>query len=163
MTELDDPQPTLDTFASLPVETRDAVRSSIQSLLSTASAALRDNSELRQNAILPISSVTVHVPLTIPDFVDYSIFPAHALGAGRAIFGPDTPLPPLFGRLPMGYNGRAGTVSVDEAITRPQGQIRAFSPGREVSIGESKALDWEFEIVGPLSRLLVHQSSAHAD
>ncbi|GJN88256.1 hypothetical protein Rhopal_001221-T1 [Rhodotorula paludigena] len=139
-------KPTLNDFAALPVETRDAVRLAIQSLLSASSSTLRENAELRQRAVLSIDAVETHLPLTIPDFVDYSIFPAHALGAGRAIFGPDTPLPPLFGRLPMAYNGRAGTVSVDEVIVRPQGQIRAFSPGREVSIGESRALDWEFEL-----------------
>lgn len=55
----------------------------------------------------------------------------------------------MFGVLPMAYNGRAGTVSVEEEVVRPQGQVRAFSPGREVSIGASKALDWEFEIVRP--------------
>ncbi|GAA5931718.1 hypothetical protein JCM3775_000023 [Rhodotorula graminis] len=139
-------QPTLNAFAALPVETRNAVRLAVQTLLSPASSTLRDNAQLRERAILPLDAVTPHLPLSIPDFVDYSIFPAHALGAGRAIFGPDTPLPPMFGVLPMAYNGRAGTVSVDEVVVRPQGQVRAFSPGREVSIGASKALDWEFEI-----------------
>ncbi|GAA5854260.1 hypothetical protein JCM9279_005101 [Rhodotorula babjevae] len=139
-------QPTLNAFAALPVETRNVMRLAIQTLLSPDSPALRDSPTLRERAILPLDTVTPHLPLSIPDFVDYSIFPAHALGAGRAIFGPDTPLPPMFGVLPMAYNGRAGTVSVDEEVVRPQGQVRAFSPAREVSIGASKALDWEFEI-----------------
>ncbi|GAA5912115.1 hypothetical protein JCM8208_001033 [Rhodotorula glutinis] len=139
-------QPTLNAFAAFPVDTRNAVRLAIQALLSPDSSLLRDNPTLRERAVLPLDTVTPHLPLSIPDFIDYSIFPAHALGAGRAIFGPDTPLPPMFGVLPMAYNGRAGTVSVEEEVVRPQGQLRAFSPEREVSIGASKALDWEFEI-----------------
>ncbi|KAK4047483.1 hypothetical protein OIV83_005395 [Microbotryomycetes sp. JL201] len=88
----------------------------------------------------------MHLPFRVGDFVDYSVFPAHGIGAGRAIFGPDTKLPPSFAAMPMAYNGRAGTVTINEEITRPQGQLRAFSAEREVTVGECKALDWEFEI-----------------
>lgn len=89
--------------------------------------------------------------MAVGDFIDFSVYPAHGLGAGRAIFGPDTPLPPSFSRLPMAYNGRAGTVTISEEIVRPQGQTRAFSAQREIEIGECKALDWEFEIVSRAS------------
>lgn len=95
----------------------------------------------------PSTTVTMHLPMAVPDFIDFSVYPAHGFGAGRAIFGPDTPLPPSFSRLPMAYHGRAGTVSVREEIVRPQGQKRAFSAERTVSIGPCEALDWEFEIV----------------
>ncbi|GAA5875192.1 hypothetical protein JCM8547_005547 [Rhodosporidiobolus lusitaniae] len=138
-------QPTLNVFAALPKATRSAVRLAVQHLLSSSSSTLRDNEALRRRAIVLVSSVTPHLPFAIPDYVDYSIFPAHGLGASEAIFG-KRELPPSWNTLPMAYNGRAGTVSVKEEIARPQGQTRAFSAAREVETGPSKALDWEFEI-----------------
>lgn len=120
------------------------MRLAIQSLFASTSTLPAD---LRTRAVLPLDSVQTHLPFHIPDFVDYSVFPAHALGAGRAIFGPETPMPPAWNALPMAYNGRAGTVSVKEEIVRPQGQTRAFSAAREVAVGPCQALDWEFEIV----------------
>ena len=139
-------QPTLNAFAALGSEARTKVRTAVQALFSAGPEHRFDDS-LRQRAVHDIRSVKMQVP----DFVDFSVYPAHGLGAGRAIFGPDTPLPPSFSRLPMAYNGRAGTVTTNEQIVRPQGQTRAFSAQREIGIGASKALDWEFEIV---SRLL---------
>ena len=143
-------QPTLNAFAALGSEARTKVRAAVQALFSAGSEHRFDDS-LRQRAVHDIRSVKMHLPMQVPDFVDFSVYPAHGLGAGRAIFGPDTPLPPSFSRLPMAYNGRAGTVTTNEQIVRPQGQTRAFSAQREIGIGASKALDWEFEIV---SRLL---------
>ncbi|GAA6037997.1 hypothetical protein JCM8097_009532 [Rhodosporidiobolus ruineniae] len=138
-------EPTLNAFAALAAKTRSAVRLAVQELLSSASTRLRDDQDLRTRAVFALSSVETHLPLRIPDFVDYSVFPDHGLGASEAIFG-KRELPPSWNTLPMAYNGRASTVSVKEEIVRPQGQTRAFSAAREVGVGESKALDWEFEI-----------------
>ena len=142
-------QPTLNAFAALGSEARTKVRAAVQALFSAGSEHRFDDS-LRQRAVHDIRSVKMHLPMQVPDFVDFSVYPAHGLGAGRAIFGPDTPLPPSFSRLPMAYNGRAGTVTINEQIVRPQGQTRAFSVQREIETGPSKALDWEFEIVSRL-------------
>ncbi|GAA5865095.1 hypothetical protein JCM3774_002129 [Rhodotorula dairenensis] len=138
-------QPTLNAFAALDSPARAKVRATLQALFSTGSEDRFDDA-LRQQAVHDIRTVTMHMPMQVPDFVDFSVYPAHGLGAGRAIFGPDTPLPPSFSRLPMAYNGRAGTVSINEEIVRPQGQTRAFSAQREIETGQTKALDWEFEI-----------------
>ncbi|KPV74780.1 uncharacterized protein RHOBADRAFT_44299 [Rhodotorula graminis WP1] len=105
-------QPTLNAFAALPVETRNAVRLAVQTLLSPASSTLRDNAQLRERAILPLDAVTPHSRSRSP-----------TLSTTRS--SPPTPSAPA------------------EPFS---GQVRAFSPGREVSIGASKALDWEFEI-----------------
>ncbi|BGO92379.1 hypothetical protein NBRC10512_005064 [Rhodotorula toruloides] len=136
-------KPTLNDFAGLPARIRQNVRLAIQSLFRSNSSLPDD---LHSRAVLTLDSVETHLPFSIPDFVDYSIFPAHALGAGRAIFGPQNQMPPAWNALPMAYNGRAGTVSVKNEIVRPQGQTRAFSAAREVSVGSCQALDWEFEV-----------------
>lgn len=146
----------MNDFAALPAATHSQVRLAIQELFGASTASLRDNAELRARAIHSLDSIQVHLPLEIPDFVDYSVFPAHGRGAGRAIFGEGTPLPPSWNTLPMAYNGRAGTVSVKEEIVRPQGQTRAFSAAREAEVGPSKALDWEFEIVSCLLASLIY-------
>ncbi|SGY47368.1 BQ5605_C001g00527 [Microbotryum silenes-dioicae] len=140
-------QPTLNAFATLFPSVRSNTRSAIQKLLTSSdSNKFQQDSAAQKSVVLPLNSVKPCLPFQIPDFVDYSVFPAHGTNAGRAIFGPDTKLPASFNALPMVYNGRAGTVSVSEEITRPRGQTRAFSAQREVEIGECKALDWEFEI-----------------
>ncbi|GAA5984664.1 hypothetical protein JCM10908_003449 [Rhodotorula pacifica] len=138
-------QPTLNAFAALPSGTRSAIRAEIQKLFSSNSEDRFDEA-LRKRVVHDIRDVEVHLPMQIPDFIDFSVYPAHGLGAGRAIFGPDSTLPPSFSRLPMAYNGRAGTVTMNEEIVRPQGQTRAFSAQREIETGHSRALDWEFEI-----------------
>ncbi|SCV74172.1 BQ2448_6604 [Microbotryum intermedium] len=140
-------QPTLNAFATLAPSVRSNTRSAIQKLLTSSdSNKLQHDAAQQMSVVLPLDSVTPCLPFQIPDFMDYSVFPAHGTNAGRAIFGPDTNLPASFNALPMVYNGRAGTVSVSQEITRPRGQTRAFSAEREVEIGECKALDWEFEI-----------------
>ncbi|KAK4046477.1 hypothetical protein OIO90_006548 [Microbotryomycetes sp. JL221] len=145
-------KPVLNDFANLPNAIRRAVRQQIRQLLSSNCSTIRDNESLRQSSIHKITDVITHVPFRIGDFIDYSVFPAHGIGAGRAIFGPETKLPPSFACMPMAYNGRSSTVTVKEEIVRPQGQLRAFSKDREVTIGECRALDWEFEIGAFISR-----------
>lgn len=93
----------------------------------------------------PLESVTVQMPFTVADYVDYYASEHHASNVGR-IFRPDqAPLLPNWKHLPVGYHGRAGTViSSGRSIPRPKG----LRPGTDgvPSFGPSRKLDIEAEL-----------------
>jgi fumarylacetoacetase len=96
--------------------------------------------------LLPRSEVTLHLPFTVADYVDFYCSLDHAANVGR-MFRPDAePLLPNWRHLPVGYHGRAGTVVVSGTpVVRPCGQRRP--PGEEAPIfGPSVSLDIEAEV-----------------
>ncbi len=105
--------------------------------------------------LLPASDVSMLLPFTVADYVDFYASEQHAINVGR-IFRPGSePLTPNWKHLPLGYHGRAGTVVVSGTpVARPSGQRR--TPDGEVVFGPSTRLDIEAElgfVVGTPSRL----------
>ncbi|MFE2063245.1 fumarylacetoacetase [Streptomyces sp. NPDC059467] len=95
----------------------------------------------------PLSSVALHLPFEVADYVDFYASENHARNAGR-IFRPDAaePLTPNWKHLPIGYHGRAGTVVVSGTdVVRPSGQRKAPSDPAPV-FGPSTRLDIEAEV-----------------
>ncbi|HEX6514678.1 MAG TPA: fumarylacetoacetase [Nocardioidaceae bacterium] len=119
---------------------------------------LSDPSErgLVEPFLVPVDEVTLQLPVTVADYVDYYCSLDHASNVGR-IFRPDQePLKPNWRHLPVGYHGRAGTVVVSGTeVRRPRGQRK--SPDAEAPVyGPSQRLDIETElgfVVGAPSRL----------
>ncbi|HET8641532.1 MAG TPA: fumarylacetoacetase [Pseudonocardiaceae bacterium] len=114
----------------------------------------------------PVSSVRMHLPFTVADYVDFYSSRHHAENAGR-IFRPDSePLLPNWTHLPVGYHGRAGTVVVSGTeIVRPCGQSRPRGAEGPV-FGPSRRLDIEAEVGfvcgGPVSsRVPVDEVEEH--
>jgi fumarylacetoacetase len=104
--------------------------------------------------LLPADEVSMRMPFTVADYVDFYASEHHATNLGR-MFRPDQePLTPNWKHLPIGYHGRAGTIVVsDTDVVRPSGQRR--SPDGDISFGPSTRLDIEAElgfVVGPPSR-----------
>jgi fumarylacetoacetase len=95
----------------------------------------------------PLSSVTLHLPFEVADYVDFYSSEHHARNVGQ-IFRPDAPdsLTPNWKHLPIGYHGRSGTVVVSGTdVVRPCGQRKA--PGdAEPVFGPSVRLDIEAEV-----------------
>ena len=92
------------------------------------------------------SSVRLHLPFTVADYVDFYASEHHASNVGR-IFRPEQePLTPNWKHLPIGYHGRAGTVVVSGTeVVRPSGQRKP--PGADAPIfGASARLDIEAEV-----------------
>ncbi len=143
--------PSLNPLMSLGRPTWESVRRWITTLLTDP--AHRD---LAEPLLVPVSEVSVHLPATVPDYVDFYCSEDHAGNVGR-IFRPDAePLLPNWRHLPVGYHGRSGTVVVSGTpVRRPQGQLRP--PGAESPVyGPSRRLDIEAELgflVGTPSRL----------
>ncbi|WP_330283154.1 fumarylacetoacetase [Streptomyces sp. NBC_00588] len=95
----------------------------------------------------PLSSVTLHLPFEVADYVDFYASEHHARNVGQ-IFRPDAAdsLTPNWKHLPIGYHGRAGTVVVsDTDVVRPSGQRKAPADAAPV-FGPSVRLDIEAEV-----------------
>ncbi|MGW3286933.1 fumarylacetoacetase [Streptomyces sp. NPDC001002] len=95
----------------------------------------------------PLSSVTLHLPFEVADYVDFYASENHARNVGQ-IFRPDAPDPltPNWKHLPIGYHGRSGTVVVSGTdVVRPSGQRKAPTDPAPV-FGPSVRLDIEAEV-----------------
>ncbi|WP_460068492.1 fumarylacetoacetase [Streptomyces sp. YKOK-I1] len=95
----------------------------------------------------PLSSVTLHLPFEVADYVDFYASENHARNVGR-IFRPDAPdsLTPNWKHLPIGYHGRSGTVIVSGTdVVRPSGQRKGPADPAPV-FGPSVRLDIEAEV-----------------
>ncbi|KAL2816192.1 hypothetical protein BDW59DRAFT_177430 [Aspergillus cavernicola] len=129
---------TLNEYAALPKSVHSAVRTHLQSALDS----------LPQNAKADITTVTMHLPISIPGFTDFSTSLNHVRNAGRAILNDPSP-PPGFFHFPIGYAGRASTIVVSGTpITRPTGHFydRTSAIPKTVTYGPSRALDYEMEL-----------------
>src|SRR5579863_1484743 len=78
-----------------------------------------------EDLVVPADSVTMHLPFTVADYVDFYASKQHATNVGQ-MFRPDgEALQPNWRHLPVGYHGRAGTVMVSGTpIRRPCGQTK---------------------------------------
>jgi fumarylacetoacetase len=85
------------------------------------------------------------------DTIDFSCSLEHVKNAGRIVVNNENP-PPAFFNMPIGYQGRAGSVLVSGMdVERPVGQFRSHAnskPTKELSIvcGPSAAMDYEVEL-----------------
>lgn len=96
--------------------------------------------------LIPLEEVTLHLPFTVGDYVDFYASEHHATNVGR-IFRPDgDALTPNWKHLPIGYHGRSGTVVLSGTeIIRPTGQRKPPTEPTPV-FGPSVRLDIEAEL-----------------
>ncbi len=109
-----------------------------------------------EDLLVPAENVSLRLPFTVADYVDFYASEHHASNIGR-IFRPDSePLTPNWKHLPIGYHGRAGTVVVSGTdVRRPCGQMRPPGADRP-TYGPCVRLDFEAElgfVVGAPSHL----------
>jgi fumarylacetoacetase len=119
----------------------DSVRAWVTRLLTDPAAR-----SLVEPLLVPVDEVTLHLPATVADYVDFYCSLDHARNVGR-IFRPDAePLLPNWLYLPVGYHGRAGTVVVSGTpVHRPRGQ-RKPPPADAPTYDASQRLDIETEL-----------------
>jgi fumarylacetoacetase len=132
-------QPTLNAFAALPKPLQSRVRSAIQSAY---------NSSLHGDFSEDISNVTLHMPVSIGDFTDYSASINHVLNAGEAVMG-KREYPPAFMKYPVGYAGRCSSITIAPTkVTRPLGQFieNYAAPEKNIIFGASRGVDYELEL-----------------
>ena len=112
--------------------------------------------------LVPLADVTMSLPFTVGDYVDFYCSRFHAENVGRIMRPDSEPLLPNWTHLPVGYHGRSGTVVVsDTDVERPHGQ-RKGSPIPQ--FGPTGRLDVEAEVGfvcgGPVSRRVPTSSVA---
>jgi fumarylacetoacetase len=95
-------------------------------------------------ALHPLSSVRLHRPFDVGDYVDFYASENHAANVGQLFRPGGAALLPNWKYLPVGYHGRAGTVLLSGTpVTRPRGQ----RPGDGApTFGPSRRLDFEAEV-----------------
>jgi fumarylacetoacetase len=102
--------------------------------------------EAIKDLLVPAADVTMHLPFTVADYVDFYASEHHASNVGRIFRPGGEPLSANWRHQPIGYHGRAGSVILSGTpLHRPYGQFRpdgAAGPG----FGPSARLDFEAEL-----------------
>ena len=120
-------------------------RASLRRAISEGLRAGSAKEALFREALLPQSQVTLGLPCEIGDYTDFYIGIHHATTVGK-LFRPDNPLLPNYKWVPIGYHGRASSISVSpSSFKRPQGQQRGADDSQPV-FGPSVRLDYELEL-----------------
>ena len=139
-------QPTLNSFMAMGQIAWRQARSTLQTLLSHDNPTLRDNAPLRQEALIPMSEVKMHLPAAIGDYTDFYSSKEHATNVGIMFRGKENALMDNWLHMPIGYHGRASSVVVSEtAVTRPSGQIKPTQSDTPI-FSPSQMLDFELEM-----------------
>jgi fumarylacetoacetase len=138
--------PKLNPFMALGPKVWSRTRARISELLRHDNPELRDNDELRRNALVPMADVKLHMPIEVAGYTDFYSSKEHATNVGVMFRGKDNALQPNWLHMPIGYNGRASTVVVSGTkVRRPHGQLKP--PSAEVpSFGPCRRLDFELEM-----------------
>jgi fumarylacetoacetase len=117
----------------------------VESLRAELSAMLSEESEPRDEILVPMGEAVMLMPVDIPDYTDFYASIHHATNVG-SMFRPDNPLLPNYKYVPIGYHGRASSIVVSGSrVRRPSGQTKA-QDAVEPSFGASKMLDYESEL-----------------
>ena len=130
--------PSLNPFLALGAAPRRALRDAI-------SALLQEGSDERPYLLRPAADCIMYLPAHVRDFTDFYAGIHHAEGVGK-LFRPDTPLPPNYKWVPIGYHGRASSLRPSGAeVRRPNGQ-RKPAADAVPTFGPSRNLDYEVEL-----------------
>jgi fumarylacetoacetase len=138
-------QPSLNAFMALGRPVWKETRAVLQNLLSADNPKLRDHA-LRETALLPIDTVTLHLPVEIGDYTDFYSSKEHATNVGIMFRGKDNALMPNWLHIPIAYHGRASSVVVSGTdIHRPYGQTKA-NDAPSPTFAPSREMDFELEM-----------------
>ncbi|MBV9118474.1 MAG: fumarylacetoacetase [Acetobacteraceae bacterium] len=136
--------PTLNALLALGAGPRRALRAAVSGLLAEGAAE-------RPALLHRAADCAPHMPARVGDYTDFYAGIHHATNAGR-LFRPDSPLPPNYKFVPIGYHGRASSLRPSGiGVRRPDGQ-RKRPDQAEPSFGPCERLDYELELgvwVGP--------------
>lgn len=145
----------LNKFMGLGKSAWSSARQTLQTILSSESAVIRDNEALKARALIPLATVIMELPAKIGDYTDCYASRQHATNVGIMFRGADNALQPNWLHLPVAYHGRASSIVVSGTdFRRPCGQLfkDANDPNQGSVYGPSMLMDFELEMgcfVGP--------------
>jgi fumarylacetoacetase len=135
--------PALNAFMSAGRSAWRATRERLSNWLREGDRTLHDAGLAR--AVVQRRDVTLVLPITVADYVDFYSSLEHATNLGKILRPGAEPLLPNWRYIPIGYHGRAATVVVGETpVTRPRGQLKPGEAPPEFA--PSRALDFELEL-----------------
>src|SRR5579872_1697847 len=144
--------PALNAFMSQGPKVWTRTRARISELLRHDNGELRDNTELRKLALVPMREAKLHLPMTVAAFTDFYSSREHATNVGIMFRGKDNALQPNWLYMPIAYNGRASTVVVSGTkIRRPRGQLKPANAEHPI-FGPCKRLDFELEMAAVIGQ-----------
>ncbi len=119
----------------------------LRSALSQALAEGSDQGLFLELCLVPQAEVEFSLPCRVGDYTDFYTGIHHAVTVGT-LMRPDNPLLPNYKWVPIGYHGRASSVTLGGAVKRPRGQTRSSGAhlGDPPHYGPSKRLDYELEL-----------------
>lgn len=104
-----------------------------------------DSTSLKEEALIPVDEVQLHLPVQIGDYTDFYASREHATNVGIMFRGRENALMPNWLHLPVGYHGRASSVVLSGAdVIRPRGQVKPKDAPPEFIA--SRQLDFELEM-----------------
>ncbi len=156
----------LNDFMELGKDTTRAVRDRLSDLLDSNNKELQDNKEVFNQIFKSQTSVQMLLPVKVGDYTDFYSSIDHATNIGTMIRDPKNALMPNWKYIPVGYHGRASSITVSGTpLHRPKGQMKP-ADAEVPSFGPCKLLDFELEtayIVGKSSKLGESISTEKAD
>jgi fumarylacetoacetase len=139
-------QKCLNDFFSLGRKKITEVRERISILLRHDNPELRDNEAIRKQALIPMNTVEMQMPVHIGNYTDFYSSEEHATNVGSMFRDPKNALLPNWKHLPVGYHGRASSIVVSGTpVKRPRGQIKPPDAERPAFMATRK-LDFELEV-----------------
>ena len=101
----------------------------------------------REIFCLPAAQADLRLPVHVGDYTDFYSSIEHATNVGSMFRGPDNALLPNWRHLPVGYHGRASSITVSgRPVRRPRGQFAPTEEGGNPGFGASRLLDFELEM-----------------
>lgn len=137
---------TLNPFLAMGRRVWTQVRVTLSHLLREDEPELRDNTELRNRVLLPVTAVAMRMPVAIGDYTDFYSSREHATNVGIMFRGKENALMPNWLHLPVAYHGRASSIVVSGTpIRRPRGQVLSADLAQPIFTA-SRLLDFELEM-----------------
>jgi len=141
----------LNGFMGYPRPVWQATRARLVELLTAegGDAALQASEDLRAKVMVPMATVTMHMPARVGDYTDFYSSREHATNVGIMFRGRENALQPNWLHLPVGYHGRASSVYVSGTdVVRPRGQLQKDrdDPKQGSVYGACRLLDFELEM-----------------
>lgn len=135
----------LNEFISLGKEITVPFREHLQQLLLEGSELAKDE-ETQTEAFHFIDTVSMQLPVHIPNYTDFYSSIEHATNVGKMFRDPENALLPNWKHIPVGYHGRASSIVISGTpIHRPLGQSKPKDSDVPV-FGPSQRLDFELEV-----------------
>lgn len=120
------------------------LRDRLSKLFNSEFNDLQKNQHHVDQVLIPMSKVTMSLPVQIGDYTDFYSSREHATNVGKMFRDPNNALLPNWLWIPVGYHGRSSSIILNEPIRRPKGQIKP-DPNAAPVFEKCRNLDFELE------------------